>query len=116
MNMKKKLALALVMTTALSLGACVVVIGHGAEDGVYWGHEREEMGIRHDGDRLSRDVARALATDQDLVAEKLSVSSKDGLVVLKGRVASIGMVERAMERASGVEGVTRVVSRITVSP
>lgn len=115
--MKKKLALALVMTTALSLGGCVVVVGHGTEDGVYWGsREREEMGIRHDGDRLSRDVARALAIDQDLVAEKLSVSSKDGLVVLKGRVASIGMVERAMERASGVEGVTRVVSRITVSP
>lgn len=115
--MRRMFSLLVVAALAVSLGGCVIVIGHGSEDRVYWGsHEREEMGVRHDGDRLSREVARALAADQDLVAGKLSVSSEDGVVVLKGRVTSAGMVERAMERAADVEGVTKVVSRITVAP
>lgn len=113
--MNRKLLALTLLPAFLALQACVVVIGTDTEDGVYFAGERnEEGGIRHDGDRLSRDVARAIAADGDLVAEDLRVSSEDGVVVLKGRVRDTTQLERAMTIAKGVEHVERVVSKITV--
>lgn len=111
----KFLVCALVFAWSLALSGCVVVIGNETGEGVYWA-QREEHGIRHDGNHLSREVARVLAADEELVAEDLAVSSDDGQVVLKGSVRTVRMVERAMDRAGDVEGVTKVVSRITVAP
>ncbi|MBW3567307.1 MAG: BON domain-containing protein [Proteobacteria bacterium] len=114
-DMKANWKLLVLLPAFLALQGCVVVIGTDAEDGVYFaGESREEGGIRHDGDSLSKHVARAIAGDADLVAEDLRVSSEDGVVVLRGRVHSVQLLEKALAAARDVEGVERVVSKMTV--
>lgn len=99
----------------LALQGCVVVIGTDTDDGVYFAGESKEIGgIRHDGDRLSKNVASAIAADPDLVAEDIRVSSKDGTVVLKGRVGRVALLERALSTARNVENVGHVISKMTV--
>lgn len=113
--MKRNWMAAALLPVLFTLQGCVVVIGHGTEDGVYLGSSsKEEGGVQHDGDKLSREVARALAADGDLVAQDIRVSSEDGLVVLKGRVQGVAMLERALASARGVAGVERVVSKMAV--
>lgn len=113
--MKRSIQVSVLLSLLLALQGCVIVIGHGTEDGVYWGGSgREEGGVQHDGDRLSRHVAKALAADADLVAQDIRVSSEDGLVVLKGRVKGVEMLDRALNTARAIEGVERVVSKMTV--
>lgn len=113
--MNRKWMAVVLLPALLALQGCVVVIGHGTEDGVYLGSSsKEEGGVQHDGDRLSRDVAKALAADADLVAQNIRVSSEDGLVVLKGRVQGVAMLERALASARGVAGVERVISKMAV--
>ena len=99
----------------LALHGCVVVIGTDAEDGVYMaGKDYNVNGVQHDGDRLSNAVARAIASDDELVAEDIRISSEDGTVVLKGRVGAVALLEKAISVARQVEGVERVVSKMTV--
>lgn len=113
--MIREFAALLLVPACLALSACVVVIGTDTEDGVYLaGEDNQVGGVRHDGDALSRDVARALAADAELVAEDLRVSSEDGVVVLKGRVRGTGLLTRAIATARNVAGVEQVVSKVTV--
>lgn len=114
-NMKFDWKLFVLLPAFLALQGCVIVVGTDADDGVYFAGESNEIGgVRHDGDRLSKKVASAIAADADLVAEDLRVSSEDGTVVLKGRVGSVQLLERAMGTARGVEGVEHVISKMTV--
>lgn len=114
-NMNRKVFAAVLVPAFLALQGCVVVIGTDTEDGVYLAGENNEIGgVRHDGDALSRDVARALAADTGLVVEDIRVSSEDGVVVLKGRVRGTAQLERALAIAKNVRHVERVVSKIVV--
>ncbi len=111
----KAFLMTLLLPALLALNGCVVVVGTDTEDGAYWGgRDYSDNGVRHDGDRLSRDVAHVLGTDVDLVAEDIRVSSEDGVVVLKGSVRDVTLLEKALASARGVEGVDRVISKITV--
>lgn len=111
----KYVLMMLLLPAVLALQGCVVVVGADADDGVHWGgRDYSENGVRHDGESLSRDVARVLGANADLVAEDIQVSSDDGEVVLRGRVGSVALVERAMTATRSVTGVERVVSRLVV--
>ena len=113
--MKANWKILALLPALLALQACVVVIGTEAEDGVYFAGESNEIGgIRHDGDRLSNKVASAIAADADLVAEDIRVSSEDGTVVLKGRVGSVALLERALATTRNVDDVQHGVSKMTV--
>lgn len=113
--MNRKWLSLLLLPAFLIVQGCVVVIGTETEDGAYFGARDYSInGVQHDGDRLSRDVASAIAADAELVAEDIRVSSEDGVVVLKGRVRGVALLERAIGVASGVEGVERVVSKMVV--
>ncbi|HEX6929742.1 MAG TPA: BON domain-containing protein [Gammaproteobacteria bacterium] len=113
--MKRNVCLTIVLPVFLALQGCVVVIGTDSDDGVYLGgRDHDEGGVQHDGDRLSRDVARAIAGDAELVAEDIRVSSESGTVVLRGRVHAVQTLERALTIARGVEGVEDVISKMTV--
>lgn len=115
MKTNRKASWMAILPTLLTLQGCVVVIGTDTDDGVYFaGESREIGGIRHDGDRLSKHVAQAIAADAQLVAEDIRVSSESSTVVLKGRVGSVALLERALSTARSVENVERVVSKMTV--
>lgn len=109
------LLLLLLLPTVLVLPGCVVVVGADADDGVHWGsRDYRENGVQHDGERLSRDVARVLGANAELIAEDIRVSSDDGEVVLRGRVGDVALVEKAIATTRSVDGVERVVSRLVV--
>ncbi|HEX7029524.1 MAG TPA: BON domain-containing protein [Gammaproteobacteria bacterium] len=113
--MKRNLTALILTTAVLALQGCVIVVDRGTEDGAYWGGEDYSVnGVEHDGDDLSRDVARLIADDVNLSSEDIRVTSEDGMVVLKGRVSDVYRLARALATAKSVQGVDRVVSEITV--
>ena len=113
--MKANWKMLAVLPAFLLMQGCVVVVGTDAEDGMYMASRDYDInGVQHDGDRLSKKVASAIAGDEDLVAEEIRVSSEDGIVVLKGRVGTVALLEKALAKAKAVEGVDRVVSKMTV--
>lgn len=113
--MKRNIGFLWLFSTLLALHGCVIVVGTGTEDGAYWaGSDYSVNGVEYDGDDLSRDVARLIADDNDLVAEDIRVTSEDGIVVLKGRVSDVYRLARALATAQSVEGVEHVVSEMTV--
>ena len=113
--MKRNILMAFAAFVFLALQGCVIVIGTDDEDGAYWaGADYSINGVDHDGDTLSRDVARRIADDKELVSEDIRVTSRDGRVVLKGRVSDVYRLARALATAKSVDGVERVESRMTV--
>jgi len=112
--MSKKLVLALVAVSLVASG-CVIVVKEGevdAEWGVDYEHEASVRGAANA--ELSDRVSERLAEDSELRLEDLSVTAEDAVVTLRGRVGDVESLRRAVEIAGAMEGVRRVVSRVTV--
>lgn len=105
----KALVLALVLC---SMTACIIVVHEGEDDveatwvGNYSPTAEDESLARHIGD--------AFEGDSTLGAEDLRVSVRRGVATLRGDVSDVAALERAVDVAASVEGVSRVVSRLTV--
>lgn len=112
--MRTTLILALVAASMLSSG-CIVVVKEGEWDAEWAGNYEHEASVRGAANaELSDRVSERLAGDSDLLLEDLSVTAEDEVVTLHGRVGDIESLRRAVELAGSVEGVRRVVSRVTV--
>lgn len=115
--MKTKLIASVVAAASLvTLGGCVVVVD-GRDDGeVKWAStwEAENEMATEANQELARKVSAALAGDETLAGEKISVSARRGAIALHGTVFSADAVNRALQLAAGVPGVTSVVSRLSV--
>jgi len=114
----RRLSLAAVLATAVILASgCVVVVdGEKGSDGewdVSWAGG-QEVDRRTPGSELARDVSGRLAAEPGLAAQDITVSSRDGVVTLHGRVDSVDALSQAMAVAAQEPGVVRVVSRLTV--
>ena len=107
---------ALALTAA---SGCVVVVGDGRDGGedweVSWAGGQEVVRVGSQEDELAREVSSRLA-GSTAAGQDISVSSRDGVVTLHGRVDSVAVLEEAMNVASATPGVARVVSRLTVDP
>jgi|SRR6185436_16957081 len=57
-----------------------------------------------------------LAADPDISAVKIDVDTADGVVTLNGRVASPGLVDKAVEIAKTVPGVKDAKANLSVQP
>lgn len=64
--------------------------------------------------RITAEIKAKLAVERDLSALKISVDTTGGVVTLAGTVSSIGAVQKAMNLALSVEGVTQVISTLQV--
>ena len=62
---------------------------------------------------LTARVKTALLADESVKAANIDVDSKAGVVTLSGRVSSQAEVDRAVEIARGIDGVTQVENRLT---
>ena len=115
--MKTKMIASLLAAVSLAtLGGCVVVVD-GRDDGeVKWAStwEAENKLATDANHELAGKVSVALAGDESLAGEKISVSARRGAIALHGSVASTDAVNRAMQLAAGVPGVNSVVSRLSV--
>lgn len=105
--------------TAGLLNGCILVV-HDSEDGrdvdAGWASNYEDKATarRENNAVLADRVSRKLDEVPELRAEDITVSATGEVVTLFGRMSSVDHLERALETARGVEGVERVVSRITL--
>lgn len=112
--MMTRLILALVAVAFLASG-CIVVVKEGEWDAEWASEYEHESNVRNAANaELSDRVSERLAEDSDLRLEDLSVTAEDEVVTLRGRVGDVEALRRAVELAGSVDGVRRVVSRVTV--
>jgi hypothetical protein len=109
-------AAVLVAALAGFASGCVVVVGDRGQDeewGVHWaGSDEVDRSTPSDG--LAREVSSRMAADPALAGQDITVSAREGVVTLHGRVDSVEALEDVMTLAAQTPGVTRVVSRLTV--
>jgi hyperosmotically inducible periplasmic protein len=74
----------------------------------------EKVGGVIDNARLVTVINGKLVADKDLSALKINVDATDGVVTLKGTTASLELIGRAVALALNTEGVTQVVSLLTI--
>lgn len=118
MSASRRLSLAAVLVAAATLASgCVLVVdgdkGSDREWDVSWAGS-QEVDRRSPGDELAREVSGRIAAEPGLAGQDITVSSREGVVTLHGRVDSVEALTRAMDVAGAQPGVVRVVSRLTV--
>lgn len=74
----------------------------------------EKVGGVIDNARLVTVINGKLVADKDLSALRINVDATDGIVTLKGTVASVDLIGRAIALALNTEGVTQVISLLTI--
>lgn len=74
----------------------------------------EKVGGALDNARLVTVINGKYVADKDLSALKINVDAADGVVTLKGTVASVELIGRAITLALDTEGVSQVVSLLTL--
>lgn len=108
--------LAAALAGLLATSGCVVIVdgddGTEAQWASTWQEERDARAS--EGSELARAVGKALAADEGLAGQRISVSVRRGTVALHGKVGSVDDVARAMDLAATVDGVNTVVSRLSV--
>jgi osmotically-inducible protein OsmY len=94
-----------------AMSACVIVVeGEGDVDAT-WASSYSST----DADEaLAQKVGENLDADPELRTEDLRVDVRRGVVTLRGEVSDLQSLEKAISKASSVEGVRRVVSKLTV--
>lgn len=106
----------LVMVMGLS-GCASALVGDNAQSGNYQGSntDRSHAQITADG-AITSNIRSRYRSDSVLGTVNIQVSTYRNVVTLYGRVASRRMVDRAVSIARGVNGVSRVVSKLSVAP
>ena len=115
--MHKKIRFIAALAAAGLLGGCVVVVGDkddGFEAGWASTYEEEATVRRESNAALADRVSQRLDEVPELSNEDISVSASGEVVTLYGRLTDPARLQQAIAAAGGVDGVTRVVSRITV--
>lgn len=107
--------LLLVLATVVTSGCGALVVGGAAGGGYYVAQDER------DAEQISRDAAVTARINSRYVRDGLvsamdvNVDTHNGVVTLRGTVPSDQAAHRAVELARTTKGVTRVVSRLTVS-
>lgn len=78
--------------------------------------DRQKFGEEADNTRIATVINSKLVIESEAVAPKIDVGVDRGVVTLKGSVRSTEMVGYAIALALDTEGVSRVISLITVDP
>jgi hyperosmotically inducible protein len=99
--------------TLLVLGGCVAaVVGNGG--GNQAGQQQRLAAALQADAALRAEVKSRLAADRSLAAGAISVDARDGVVTLRGRMASSAQRLAAERDAWGARGVKTVISNLEV--
>ncbi|MGB5248333.1 MAG: BON domain-containing protein [Gammaproteobacteria bacterium] len=101
------------LLVAVSMTACVIVVNDDETDAEWVGSYDHEGKVEAD-EELRDQVGARLAQSPRLRDEDINVSVDNGVVTLTGKVDDASLVPQAVEAAAAVEGVRRVVARLTV--
>jgi osmotically-inducible protein OsmY len=104
------------MTVVFGTGCVIVVDGTDDSPDAHWmaSYESDSDARRESNDLLARKVSDRLAEETSFDAEDISVSASHKVVTLHGRLHDMASLEQVVDLAGGVDGVERVVSRITL--
>lgn len=112
---RRRLSTVLIMAALLPVTGCVIVVNDEQADAEWIGSYETHSETRSAANADLRDrVGQRLSAEPVLARQDISVSARDGTITLRGQVAEPGMIEQAIEAASAVDGVRRVVARLTV--
>ena len=102
----------------LAASGCIVVVGDKDDDGVEAGwissYDEKATARRDSNAELADRVSRRLDEVPALQAEDITVSASGEVVTLFGRLDDFASLQQAVTAAGEVDGVARVVSRITL--
>lgn len=114
--MKLVTAMTTLVLAGLFTTGCIIVVDEKGETDAEWiGSYETKVEVRTESDRiLAQRVSERLATEPDLRLEDISVSASNEVITLHGRVYDMATFQQAVEAALQVDGVERVVSRLTL--
>ena len=104
------------MTVVFGTGCVIVVDGTDDSPDAHWiaSYESDSDARRESNDLLARKVSERLAEETSIDAKDVSVSASNNVVTLHGRLYDVASLGQAVDIAGDVDGVDRVVSRITL--
>ncbi len=112
--------LAVALTAILATSGCIVVVGDkdhdddGVEAGWISSYDEKATARRESNAALAELVSRRLDELPALRSEDITVSASGEVVTLFGRLDDFASLQQAVTAAGEVDGVSRVVSRITL--
>ena len=117
--MHRIMTLAVVLSAMLAASGCIVVVGDkddddGVEAGWISSYDEKATARRESNSDLADRVSRRLDALPALQAEDITVSASGEVVTLFGRLDDFTSLQQAVTAAGEVDGVSRVVSRITL--
>lgn len=99
----------------LSSTACVIVVNDEEADAEWIGSYETDSALRSAANDDLRDrVGQRLAEVPRLRGEDISVTADGGVVTLRGKVDDPALVQQAVDETAAVEGVRRVIAKLTV--
>lgn len=111
----KTLGILCIFLTGLSLHGCGwVLVGGGAYEGYKMGTDPRSVGTQIDDAVITTKVKAKLIEDPVTKARKIDVDTVNGVVTLTGLVDTEAEIKRALEIASSVAGVKKVVNNLRV--
>jgi len=94
-------------------GGCVIVVNDDEADAEWVGSYDHDSAVEANQELRDR-VGERLAESAQLRGENIKVSADNGIVTLTGNLGDAALVQQAVEAAAAVDGVRRVVARLTV--
>lgn len=101
---------------SLALAGCDAASNAAAGAGAYLDKAADKIGQKTDDASITIAVKGALLEADEKLADKVRVSTGDGIVSLVGAVATAEDKARAEQIAGRVKGVVRVINAIDVAP
>ena len=98
-----------------SLWGCwpLAVVGGGAA-GYYVGNDDRDVNQIADDASITAAVKSSFLKDRAVSAWDINVDTRNGVVTLNGTVSSLEKEERAIELTQKVQGVKKIISRLTI--
>jgi len=113
-NFMKTSSLAARLLAAAMVTAAAAPAVHAADPASTNAPSAQKAGAYIDDSVITAKVKAALVEDKQISSMKIKVSTKDGVVTLKGSVPSAELGQHALQLVAGVEGVRDVKSDLTV--
>ena len=105
----------IIVISGCGLSACVpALVAGGAAAGYYAGQDERTVGEIADDAGITTAVKTRLFKDPRVSAFDINVDTRNGVVTLYGSVSSVEKEDRVIELTKQVQGVRKIVSRITV--
>lgn len=106
--------LAIFLLASTLLSGCATAIVGGAAEGTYGREDGRSSQALAEDTRITGEVRKLVYRDGVLADAEIRISTRDGIVTLRGCVAHDGHIRRATSLAHSVEGVRGIDMQLTI--